>query len=64
MLQASLSVDLSEDASVQTNFEAMYAVMMRDLLDRFYAEREITGDVIRPDVRHAGLKALLRRNNR
>ena len=42
----------------------MYAVMMRDLLGRFYAEREITGDVIRPDVRHAGLKALLRRNNR
>ena len=35
MLQASLSVDFSEDASVQTNFDTMYAVM-RDLLDRFY----------------------------
>ena len=64
MLQASLSVDFSEDASVQTNFDTMYAVMMRDLLDRFYAEREISVTSSDRKFVTPAVKALLRHNNR
>jgi hypothetical protein len=57
------NIKLNCDASVQTNFDAMYDIM-RDLLNEFYPEREITVTSSDPHYVTPAVKAMLRRKNR
>ena len=36
-----MTIELTDDADVQANFDDMYAIM-KSLLDRFYPQRQIT----------------------
>jgi len=60
---STLSIELDENADAQTNFDSMYGVM-RDLLDTFYPEREITMTSSDPPYVTPTVKALLRCKNR
>ena len=55
-----VTFDFHDSASVQSNFDVMYTIM-HELLDRFYAERQVT--VTSADPRHImpAVKAMLRR---
>ena len=50
-------------ASVQSNFDVMYTIM-RELLDRFYPEHQVTVTSADPRYITPAVKAMLRRKNR
>jgi len=58
-----MTIELTDDADVQANFDDMYAVM-KSLLDRFYPERQITATSADPHFVTPTVKAMLRRKNR
>jgi hypothetical protein len=60
---SSVKFSLSEEADVQTNFDAMYE-SMHSLLNQFYPERSITITTADPQYVTPAIKAMLRRKNR
>jgi len=58
-----MTIELTDDADVQANFDDMYAIM-KSLLDRFYPERQITVTSTDPHFVTPTVKAMLRRKNR
>jgi len=56
-------LDIRDGASVQSNFDVVYTIM-RELLDRFYPERQVTVTAADPRFITPTVKAMLRRKNR
>ena len=56
-------IELQSDADAQSNFDDMYAIM-KNLLDRFYLEQQITVSSTDPRFVTPAIKAILRRKNR
>jgi len=57
---SAVTFDFHDGASVQSDFDVMYTIM-RELLDRFYPERQVTVTAADPRCITPAVKAMLRR---